>query len=67
MTARPPNTIIECVEDLVSCIEYSRECDNEIQMANLLFNIRESLVAYLKLKEWVSEGLEGRYDNENTE
>lgn len=49
-----PSTIKQCLDELIHCIEESQYYSLE-ERGHLLEAIRTSLVAYLKLKEFIQE------------
>lgn len=55
MHDKPPSTIKECLKELIYVIEASKDLEDIEQKANLLDAVRISLMAYLKLKEYIQE------------
>lgn len=51
---KPPSTIKDCVFELVSVIEQCKDFPQD-EKAFFMDAIRNELVAYLKLKEWISD------------
>ncbi len=55
MSNKAPSTIKECVTELIIVLEESNRLPTASQKASILKCICTELVAFLKLKEWISE------------